>query len=433
MRKIILSATLLVAFIANAQKVYDFTGSQNPGDWAKQGGGGLLDDPNGVVPSEDGLVLEFRDSGLIYLTTTNPSEAAYVANSGDLMRITLVNNNTEVDVLGPLNDRNDGVNTGIQFYGVNNSITSAATKGTGAVQVITVPLTANYNNDSGTGTFNDTDNVANMERVGIRMGATAGLVGANPFLTQTSADAGNIIIKKIEILSAGTSAVNSYDFSTDNTLGFSAVAGGSVADGGSTIDFNTNGSSMFPRLEQNFFSVDATNKFLHIEVDSNLSDANLIGFRFITAEGAASVYPFETLNTGGASTTVEIPLTRDVWTGTITGWSILVRKDDPATTINTGLVKISSIIFDNNETLSTENNVFNELAIYLDPTNTNLTIAGVEDLLEVKLYDITGRLVIETATLINNQVNIGSLQSGVYLLSIKDANNNKIVKRFVKN
>ncbi|SNR78296.1 Por secretion system C-terminal sorting domain-containing protein [Lutibacter agarilyticus] len=436
MKKITLLAALLVAFITNAQKVYDFTGSQNPGSWAKQGGGGLLDNPNGVVTSAEGLVLEFRNSGLIYLTTTDPAEAAYVSKPGDLMRITLINNNTEVDVLGPLNDRNDATG-GIQFYAVNNDLVPAATVGAGIEQVVTVALTANYKNDNGDGTLNDTDGVENMERVGLRMGATIGMVGSNPFLTQTSADAGNIIIKKIEILSAGTSVKNNYNFASDDITGFTSTssASGSVADGGNTINYSTGTSgAQYPKLAQTFFAVNASaNQYVHIVVEDNTTDANEIRFQLINPAGGVFSYNNDigVLN-NGAPTLLELDLTTiPEWTGNYVGWNIMFTKGGAA--VSDGVIKIASIVFDNDSgTLGTNDYAFNNVAVYPNPTSGILNIEGVNDISSVKLFDITGRKILETSNLSNNQLDISILNSGVYILSIEDSNKNVLVKRFVK-
>jgi hypothetical protein len=63
----------------------------------------------------------------------------------------------------------------------------------------------------------------------------------------------------------------------------------------------------------------------------------------------------------------------------------------------------------------------------------NIDIPNAIGTSKLKLYDVQGRFVMETVTNSTQEVmNIGNLQSGVYMLSIENENN-KTVKKVILN
>ena len=70
------------------------------------------------------------------------------------------------------------------------------------------------------------------------------------------------------------------------------------------------------------------------------------------------------------------------------------------------------------EALSVNDNILSQLSIYPNPSSEIITIntpSGVE-IISTNLYDVLGNVVINQTT--NNQINISSLATGIYLLNI---------------
>ena len=85
--------------------------------------------------------------------------------------------------------------------------------------------------------------------------------------------------------------------------------------------------------------------------------------------------------------------------------------------------------------LGIDSNSLTNTSVYPNPTkdNLNIDIPNAIGTSKLKLYDVQGRFVMETSTNSTHEVmNIGNLQSGVYMLSIENENN-KTVKKVILN
>ncbi len=85
--------------------------------------------------------------------------------------------------------------------------------------------------------------------------------------------------------------------------------------------------------------------------------------------------------------------------------------------------------------LGIDSNSLTYTSVYPNPTkdNLNIDIPNAIGTSKLKLYDVQGRFVMETSTNSTHEVmNIGNLQSGVYMLSIENENN-KTVKKVILN
>ncbi|ANW95643.1 hypothetical protein AXE80_04830 [Wenyingzhuangia fucanilytica] len=419
MKKITLLAILsAISFTTYAQKIYDFAAGANPGAWVQAGSG------ISVTTSADGLVFEYG-AGTPRIDITRGADP-FVVSDGTHMLVTLINNSTEIGSFSGFFDKNNGVDTGTQFLGFQTGVTPAAVKGAGVEKTYIFQLSSgNYNNDSGALTFNDTDNISNMEYCGIRFRNASGAA-----LTGTSADDGNLILKKVQIVNAGTILKESYDFSIDNSASFTGVDG-TVSGGTSTIDFVAEGDSTTPKFGQSFYGVDASsNTYVHLVVDSNESNADQIKFQFVDASSTTKTYGNKTLNIG-ASTVVDINLSgKTEWTGNISDWNF-VLSNVAETNVTSGVVKISKIVFDSNPTLSSKNIDNTLFSFSPNPAKNFINITGVNKINSVAIYDMTGRLSLETSNLGNNSVDISGLNNGLYLVKIKDVNNNISVKKLI--
>ncbi len=417
MKKITLFAALIaVVFSTKAQKVFDFTGSANPGSWVAAGSGTT------ATPSSDGMILEFNN-GTPRLDISRAVDP-FVISEGTHMVVTLINNSTEIGSFSCFYDKNGAGLSGTQFLGFQ--LDMAVSTGTGVETTYVYDLTnSNYANDPGDTTLNDTDNISNMEYIGIRFRDASGAA-----LVGSSAVNGNIIIKKIQIVNSGSIYKAVYDFSTDNDSGFEGINGGTVTDGGTTLDFAGTGTAT-PKLVQSFYKVDASsNQYLHIVVDNNSSNADQIKFQFV--DGATYTYGNQTLNSG-TSTIIDVDLYgKTEWTGDIEEWRFVVTESGGAV-VNTSLIEISKIIFDNNlTTLGIEEvNYKDDASIILYPTQARdvITINSQYNVERIEVYTVLGEKALSSNS---KTINVSNLATGMYITKIYQEGNRVSTKRFVK-
>ncbi|WP_339889469.1 T9SS type A sorting domain-containing protein [uncultured Flavobacterium sp.] len=86
-------------------------------------------------------------------------------------------------------------------------------------------------------------------------------------------------------------------------------------------------------------------------------------------------------------------------------------------------------------TLSNENFLLDEIAIYPNPTNEILNIkygTSTIDIKSIEIHDLLGKVVYQTKSK-TELINVSSLNSGIYLITISTENSGKIVKKLIKN
>ena len=83
------------------------------------------------------------------------------------------------------------------------------------------------------------------------------------------------------------------------------------------------------------------------------------------------------------------------------------------------------------EYLSVENGpVFKDLKLFPNPAHQTLNIVGA-DLVNAKLYDLFGRI-IKSVTINNNQLDVSSIDNGVYIIKMTDKEGNSYMSKFMK-
>ena len=136
----------------------------------------------------------------------------------------------------------------------------------------------------------------------------------------------------------------------------------------------------------------------------------------------------------GSSTQV-IDLTQfAAWSGDVTTFRIrFADADNPATgrSSGTGNIIVDDIIFEFDSSLSTEGLDKASFAIYPNPTKNTLHINGLITIAKVSLYDVSGKLVLESKELADNSLNVSSLKSGMYLIKITNSKNASAVKKLI--
>ncbi len=91
-----------------------------------------------------------------------------------------------------------------------------------------------------------------------------------------------------------------------------------------------------------------------------------------------------------------------------------------------------NISYENTTAISSP--IINEVSIYPNPTNNNLTITSSKIILELVVFDIMGKQVLSNKKINSNSVNLNTskLTKGYYSITLKQQEK-VIVKSFIKN
>ncbi|KAB8151493.1 T9SS type A sorting domain-containing protein [Kordia sp. TARA_039_SRF] len=81
-------------------------------------------------------------------------------------------------------------------------------------------------------------------------------------------------------------------------------------------------------------------------------------------------------------------------------------------------------------TLSSEDFELNNVSIYPNPASNSIHIQGVDSIQTVEIHSIQGKKM--QVSVFNSQIDISSLQSGIYFLKITDEQNRSVIKKIIK-
>ena len=73
----------------------------------------------------------------------------------------------------------------------------------------------------------------------------------------------------------------------------------------------------------------------------------------------------------------------------------------------------------------------NTFILYPNPAKINVTIKGLNGIAQVELFDITGKKVMNLSQPVNNQFNVESLRSGIYIVRLTDDSKGVSVKKLI--
>lgn len=82
-------------------------------------------------------------------------------------------------------------------------------------------------------------------------------------------------------------------------------------------------------------------------------------------------------------------------------------------------------------TLSNEAFELKNIILYPNPATNMLNIQGIDNIQAIEIHSIVGKK-ITNITITNTQLNISTLQNGVYFLRITDNQNRSLIKKFIK-
>lgn len=229
-----------------------------------------------------------------------------------------------------------------------------------------------------------------------------------------------------------TFAQGPWEFNTDgDTEGWSKSQASALTVGGGQLTFTPTGGN--PKLIQAAANVDAgTNKFIHITLTNGTVNERL-RVSFPKTGGGRAYRNVAITPSTTTSMNYDIDLTNGNWSGTVNDIQIHIKLDAVNTNATPGgNILIDKIVIDNNATLSTTNFTISEFSVSPNPATNVINIKGNTQISNVSVYDITGKRVISTSSLVNNALNISALNAGVYILNIVDSKNNSTTKKIVK-
>lgn len=242
-----------------------------------------------------------------------------------------------------------------------------------------------------------------------------------------------IDIDKIEIAaSIPTTLKETFNFATDNdTEGFivaNAAVSGPI---GGVLTF-TPVATKYAKLVQNLHHVNATaNKTATIVLKNNSSTNDQLRF---VANGSTVTQVITTSDTEAKTYVFDL---KDIteWTGNVS-FTIgigISTGDDAGKASDAGTVEFSSIVIDNTVVLSTKENAFANLSVYPNPTNKIVHISSKNTISKIQLFNIIGKKVLETKTLINNTLDVSILNKGVYFLKVYSTENKIATQKLIIN
>lgn len=251
------------------------------------------------------------------------------------------------------------------------------------------------------------------------------------FIIPNAPDNAVIDIDKIEFTAAiPTTLKESFSFSTDDdTEGF-ITSNASISGPTGGILTLTPVELKFAKLTQNLHHVNATaNKTVTIVLKNNSPVNDQL--RFIGG-GTTQTLIMTTSDTEAKTYVFDLKDNVD-WTGE-QSFSIgigISTGDNAGKAADDGTVEFSSIVVDNTQVLSVKNNVFKNLSIYPNPASTVVNIASKNTISKIQLFNLIGKKVLETKTLINKTLNVSTLNKGVYFLKVYSTENKIATQKLI--
>lgn len=405
MKRILLSFILIIPFLGFSQ-LWNFATSNQ--DWTKKGSGQYSVATYGTTAGNLHLTVTGTNTTNNFFVLENlVSNINTPVSDFKFLRVKLTNNS----VVETMTFRADATNPA----GANKSVTIAANSTTNSEYFI--------------------------DLTGITWGTGAGGTYELRFQKPGTSSWGTsqyIAIDEIEFM---TDIIkNDHVFDT-----FDNWQGESNASNGTSVSISAGNIVVTPigainaKIINNFYSINANDKFIHVIYKNNSSINNSIRVNYFTPTDAYLVqrsFPNEYIVLNGSEGELIIDATSVVeWTGNVRKLSIVLTNYDgtaevPAN-VDTGTLEIDRVVVNNSNTpLSQELLLINqEISLYPNPVVNKLNIDSNLEVQKVEIYNLNGQL-IKTFENIENG-DISELNSGVYLVKIHFPENS-ITKKIIK-
>lgn len=184
------------------------------------------------------------------------------------------------------------------------------------------------------------------------------------------------------------------------------------------------------KIINNFYSIDAANKYIHILYKNNSTVNNSLRVNYFSptdSYAAQKSFPNEYITTNASDSELIIDANAvSDWTGYIRKISVVLSNYDGTievpTNVDTNTLEIERIVVNNSNTpLSSSSFETSSVFIYPNPVKDYLSINSDVEIDSVEIYNLSGQLILKN----NNSKNIQTtnLSSGVYLIKIFSFNN----------
>lgn len=405
MKRTLLSFILIIPFLGFSQ-LWNFDSSNQ--DWTKKGSGQYTVATYGTTAGNLHLTVTGTNTTNNFLVLENlVSNINTPVSDFKFLRVKLTNNSA----VETITFRADATNPS----GANKSVTIAANSTTNTEYFI--DLTGITWGTGAAGTYE------------LRLIKPAGSSWAT---TQY------VAIDEIEFMTDIIKNDHIFD-NLDNWLGETNASNGtSIAISNGKLIVTPNGA-INAKVKNDFYSIDANDKYIHIIYKNNSSVNNSVRVNYFTPTDTYSVqqsFPNEYLVLNGSEGEVIIDASSVAeWTGNVRKLSIVLTNYDgtsevPAN-VDSGTLEIDRVVVNNSNTpLSQESLLLNqEISLYPNPVVNKLNIDSNFEIQKVEIYNLNGQLVKTFENIENGD--ISELNSGVYLVKIHSPENS-ITKKIIK-
>lgn len=192
------------------------------------------------------------------------------------------------------------------------------------------------------------------------------------------------------------------------------------------------------KAKNDYYSVDANNKFIHIIYKNNSTNNNTLRVNYFSPNdsyAAVKSLPDKTIVTNGNIGEVVIDASSATdWTGIVRKLSVIITSFNgtilvPAN-VDTGTFEIDRIVINNSSSiLATGESVKkNLLQVYILDNKLNFRNVNIS---YATILNMNGQ-VVKNNKVLNNSTDISSLKAGVYLIQAVDQNGSTTVTKFIK-
>lgn len=248
-----------------------------------------------------------------------------------------------------------------------------------------------------------------------------------------------LAIDEMEFLTDIIKNDHTFD-SADNWVGESNTSNGTAISFSSGKIIITPTGALNAKIKNDFYSIDASNKYMHIMYKNNSTINNSLRVNYYSNSdnyATQKSLPNQIINTTGSDSELIIDLNSFTdWVGNIRKISLVLTNFDgtievPAN-VNTNTLEIDRIVINNsNSSLSVDSYFQDTFSIYPNPSSNFIDLSSTENIKVINIYDTNGRLV-KTINDSFSRIDISEFDSGIYLLKIGFPNNKNLIQKIIK-
>lgn len=221
---------------------------------------------------------------------------------------------------------------------------------------------------------------------------------------------------------------NQYDFTTYEEK-WSSLEGTIAVNSGSLVLTPTTGKPA--KIIQDVLPVDATNnKYVHVVYKNNSPSNNQLRFQFKDGPGyKGQNKSISTSTTGFEEVIFDLNAVAE-WTGIVNDFQIIFKIAGGNTALD-GTLEIDKIVINNsgsNLATTDVSNTRNLLQVYVTDNTLNFKNVNVS---KATIFNANGQIVKDTKVT-NNNIDISSLRTGVYIVKITAQDGSSSVKKIIK-